>query len=535
MTSGLVYNMISMSRNLKKQISHKSLQFIAFFAVSLMCASVINVDFARADSAAACTGNYTLSYTGESSFSETSYDVYVRLARQGEKATVSAGMMLDGNATDCQVINGGIEASGDHWTKLASIEVEPESEYTFELLSSLFADMPDANRPSLMFVSKTNPVCVPSTECYIDLKGEKGYIRPSSGSLTDNMLRMMTVVDPAEDTVQKVNYYIDNHQAYSSNVLKDFDTRYAQHAGQEVNRVVEYKSGQHIVLPYDIPDGYSDSFGNFMFRIGNSYPKTTSFVVYGLGALVLIWLILWVVGLISGRSAERRHHGFVQEGSRQLTDSQRKMYVIRHRVMIGLKVTTAVCFSLAFVIVFILGTDRYVAQIFSVDGVSMQKGYATGDKLFVNRLPKTLADMNGRQYLPGRGQIVIVRSTFGDTVYSAAEKEAPFLVKRVIGLPGERIVIADGTLTVYNEQNPEGFSPDTKGEWSKYFIPNLKTEKLDLSLGDNEIFVIGDNRPESIDSRYNGPISTGEIIGKVEARIWPLDGKTDQPENAQYK
>jgi signal peptidase I len=95
------------------------------------------------------------------------------------------------------------------------------------------------------------------------------------------------------------------------------------------------------------------------------------------------------------------------------------------------------------------------------------------------------------------------------------------LIKRVIALPGERIVIKDGKVTVYNDSHPEGFDPDeTLGIKDTILGETLDNE--DKIIGDGEIYVMGDHRNNSMDSRAFGPISTTDIVGTLSARILPL-------------
>ncbi len=60
-----------------------------------------------------------------------------------------------------------------------------------------------------------------------------------------------------------------------------------------------------------------------------------------------------------------------------------------------------------------------------------------------------------------------MRSAFGNTALRVESTEAPLLIKRVIALPGERVVVNNGTLTVYNEKQPNGFRPDEDGSWAE--------------------------------------------------------------------
>lgn len=85
------------------------------------------------------------------------------------------------------------------------------------------------------------------------------------------------------------------------------------------------------------------------------------------------------------------------------------------------------------------------------------------------------------------------------------------LVKRVIGLPGDRVVIKGGSVTIYNSTNPNGFNPDSG---QNYLAPGTTTSgNINITVPANDYYVLGDNRPDSLDSRYYGPISKTNIIG----------------------
>ncbi len=162
----------------------------------------------------------------------------------------------------------------------------------------------------------------------------------------------------------------------------------------------------------------------------------------------------------------------------------------------------------------------FVFQSYQVDGPSMQNTLHNNDRLIVWKLPRTWAKITGHQYVPKRGDIVILTesglSNYGDT------QDTKQLVKRVIGLPGDHIVIKDGAITVYNHQYPNGFKPDTTLPYGKNgAIPSTDNNE-DVTLSSTQLFVCGDNRGDSLDSRIFGPIETKQIIGKLVARIYPL-------------
>jgi signal peptidase I len=92
------------------------------------------------------------------------------------------------------------------------------------------------------------------------------------------------------------------------------------------------------------------------------------------------------------------------------------------------------------------------------------------------------------------------------------------LIKRVIGLPGEHVIVKDGFITIYNKQGR--INPDNIGLY-KITAPTTSGD-VDVTLGPNEIFVCGDNRPNSEDSRAFGPVNVNNIVGKLVLRILPI-------------
>lgn len=157
----------------------------------------------------------------------------------------------------------------------------------------------------------------------------------------------------------------------------------------------------------------------------------------------------------------------------------------------------------------------FVIQSYEVDGPSMEQTLHNKDLLIVTKVPKTVARITGKPYIPPRGQIIIFSRDEGGAGQSRQ------LVKRVIALPGERVSVKDGTVTVYNQANPEGFRPDKDKEYSKT-ITNTPGN-VDLTVQPGEVFVLGDNRTNSLDSRYFGPVNANDIVGKLGVRIFPLN------------
>lgn len=160
--------------------------------------------------------------------------------------------------------------------------------------------------------------------------------------------------------------------------------------------------------------------------------------------------------------------------------------------------------------------SAFIIQSYQVDGQSMETAYHNGDRLLVNKFPRTIARVTHHAYVPKRGDVIIFNQEGLDIGFSSSKQ----LIKRVIALPGERVVVKDNLITVYNKQHPEGFNPDVSGLY--HLSSTVSTGSVDLTLADNEIFVCGDNRANSEDSRFFGPINVRNIVGIMSVRVLPL-------------
>jgi signal peptidase I len=174
--------------------------------------------------------------------------------------------------------------------------------------------------------------------------------------------------------------------------------------------------------------------------------------------------------------------------------------------------STAGLFITAFLIAILLNT--FVIQSYQVDGQSMEPTLQNDDRLIVNKIPRTIARIDGHQYVPHRGDIIIFNQD-GLPGFIGPKQ----LIKRVIGLPGDRVVVSDGKITVYNQDHPDGFNPDATGG---YRTNTPTTKDTDNTLKNDQLFVCGDNRPNSEDSRFFGPINTNQVVAKLVLRILPI-------------
>lgn len=142
----------------------------------------------------------------------------------------------------------------------------------------------------------------------------------------------------------------------------------------------------------------------------------------------------------------------------------------------------------------------FIAQPYVVSGSSMDPTFTDGDYLIVDQLSK-------RFELPERGSVIIIRYP---------KDPSKFLIKRLIAFPNEKVEIKNGSVTIFNQEKPDGIKIDEP------YVVYSKTENFSVELGDDEYFVMGDNRAGSSDSRMWGSLPKDNIIGQPVLRLLPL-------------
>jgi signal peptidase I len=179
--------------------------------------------------------------------------------------------------------------------------------------------------------------------------------------------------------------------------------------------------------------------------------------------------------------------------------------------------TVAILLAAPIIAIFI---TAFVFQSYQVDGSSMETTLHDRDRLIVWKLGKTWSNLMGDTYKPDRGDIVIFSTPALASIGQDPQRQ---LIKRVIGLPGERIVIRDGTVTIYNKEHPTGFQPDKTLPYGEAI--SITSGDIDMVIPKGKVFVCGDNRDYSLDSRIKsiGPIDVENIIGKLAIRVWPVN------------
>ena len=162
--------------------------------------------------------------------------------------------------------------------------------------------------------------------------------------------------------------------------------------------------------------------------------------------------------------------------------------------LLGMIVYIAVVLAITFLVV------RYVGQRTQVDGHSMEPTLYDQDNLIVDKISYRFKD-------PERFDII---------VFPFQYKENTYYIKRIIGLPGETVQILNGDIYINGTILEEDYGKETMVSSGRAIN--------EIQLGDDEYFVLGDNRNHSEDSRFDdvGNIKRSNIIGRAFIRIWPF-------------
>ncbi len=152
-------------------------------------------------------------------------------------------------------------------------------------------------------------------------------------------------------------------------------------------------------------------------------------------------------------------------------------------------------------VIIVIPIRLFIAQPFIVSGASMVPAFENGHYLIIDELSYRFED-------PNRGEVIVFRFP---------PFPSKFLIKRVAGLPGETIEIRGNDVLIKNKAHLEGFL------WQQGDVNSSKDLRdITVTLGNEEYFVLGDNRGESADSRLWGALSRKFIVGRPLIRLFPL-------------
>lgn len=153
------------------------------------------------------------------------------------------------------------------------------------------------------------------------------------------------------------------------------------------------------------------------------------------------------------------------------------------------------------IVVFVVRT--YIAQPFIVDGESMAPNFHTGHYLIID-------EISYRFHEPKRGDVIVLKYPLDTSRY---------FLKRIVGIPGDRVIIKDGKVTIANAEYPKGYVVNEPYHNQVTFPAG---QFKDVTLGEDEYFAMGDNRAGSSDSRSWGILPRKDIVGRASLRLFPI-------------
>jgi signal peptidase I len=224
-------------------------------------------------------------------------------------------------------------------------------------------------------------------------------------------------------------------------------------------------------------NSFGDIFQNFIRdSVGNPY-----------GLLLSIIILFFIISLFAAMFSKSIKRKLITWNILEKEESPGKLLLLIVSILIIVKVI-----------------QGFIIQPFLVDGGSMLPTLESGELLIIDKLSFDVDKLKC-------GDVIVFRHVKND------DYDGQFFIKRLIGVPGDRVIVKNGITTIYNKENPSGKILDEK------FVKYSDFGKdFDIMLGEDEYVAFGDNRAESYDSRSWGVIYKKDIAGKAVFRIFPF-------------
>lgn len=186
------------------------------------------------------------------------------------------------------------------------------------------------------------------------------------------------------------------------------------------------------------------------------------------------------------------------ELNRQIDNLERKKKIKKEVISWGK--------TLLLTVIVVIAIRTFLFTNYIVYGASMMPTIHDRDRVIINKIGYDVGS-------PERFDMIVFQAT-----------ETTDYIKRIIGLPGDSIEYKDDNLYVNGELIEESFLNEMKAEYKMQYTDDFTLEWItgEKTVPENHIFVLGDNRPNSIDSRYIGFIPFDKIVGKADLAYWPI-------------
>lgn len=444
-------------------------------------------------------------------------DVYLKAGRK-EDANKNRVYYRSFDGTECQEI-GQLEAKTKSYQQVGKLTLPEGTNLSmiYVKVESSSEDYAGASVPQIVFTDASTKPCELTEGCVVNFMDQLFTLAPKKVSLSEDSLKVGVLLPVTKD-IKEVLYSVDGKPAYTKTSLEDFNLNYVPDGEHTISRTIVLKDGQSLsdskIVKRGLEGGATYLFISFLY--GQS--RLLRYVGVVLAFIIAYSLFTLVAKHVIAKRRWKREHFFDpsehfdtskagarkgisgEESYGQILNHYRKYFIGGLTIIVGFFVVTT-----------------YALTLFTVDGVSMYPTLQDQSKKMLLTLPVNIGKLNKNYYLPARGEIVVVQkddNNLFETSDSLNIDQKQYVVKRVIGLPGDRVVVRNGKIEVFNKDNPKGFEPDKEFGWVSD-LTGSESIAMNITVKEGEIFIVGDNRDESIDSRYYGPVSTGLVVGKV--------------------
>lgn len=443
------------------------------------------------------------------------YNFYVKLNKIQQNANSALSIQsLDG--VTCTVL-GEVPANSSLWVKAGEYSIKPDDQVvginlSIDDLESSF----DASSPSILISPKSDKICADVNNCKVEFENKEYFQSPQKISLNSDTLRVAQYKPITSiNEVKKSLFYIDNKFSYSSLGSKEFNQSYVGSGSHTLKTSKLMDNGQVLETSEEVDNAFDLRHFVLPFILNNS--GVLSFIGIGLSLYILYLLIISLTRKIIRKNRWKKQHiasesnaGKIDLSSVQMYEQIQKQNANNKEVKLVLRIAII---PIAVLLVFIL-SNSFVIGRFTVDGVSMETTLHNGSGQWLFKLPVTISNINRGNVGVKRGDVVVLHHDDNNLFDETSETEKSYVVKRILGLPGERVKVSNGELLVYPVGAGKPLNPDQDSTWQSVVTPSYGNY-IDLVLKPGELFVVGDNRVDSIDSRYYGPVKSTDIVGKV--------------------
>lgn len=440
------------------------------------------------------------------------YDIYVKSDKDVQQSA-SKVFIRDFEGNICDDL-GPTETGNKTWSKVGNIVIDGDKTIrSFALQVSKNKSGNDGHSPTILLNPLVGSICPNPNNCTINFDKKSFQPQPQKISLnSDNLKVGLYAGFDLSNEIKEVVYSMDGKPEYIKKEILDFDTRYITPGNHVLGTTVVFKDLQVLSRLENFEQGVSAK--------SYLYP-----IIYGhknvLNLLCLIFLIITLaLGLFfifrkkDKKIVWRESHIMTRFRQKIETEEQKDKRMRAAKTEQGTTKNKKIAAVIATSFVLLFLAIGYIVGVIFVKGVGMQPSIKESAIRGLFKFPVLLSKITGDIYVPSRGQMIVLKIDENNLFDETFATQENYFVKRVIGLPGDRVMIKDGQVKIINHDFPKGFNPDENVSWGGAIKPT-DSRYIDITLKDDEIFIAGDNREQSVDSRLYGPIKVNTVAGRV--------------------